>query len=312
MDQIENEILRYEKTVQVTLEIAASKAKVAVRMRHDPLAILCWAFAAKEAGHSAAKLANPNGIKPADSANSDVNETVWKQMKTILCTSTALTPNEVERLGLHLLTDTQVGDRVPELRELHERALDKLKNHLHLIADKMIETLRDARYQLVASDFLAQEREEFMRQQSEVMQQQEEVRQKASAAAGDAIVSALEIKRQIDMTALVSNLVDKRMLEIKPKKKPDIVVISPFAGHAPVDIRRAKTRTAMQEVGGNVKEAHKLLDRNGDGIALSTMYGHLKFLDANEPGWNIGEISKQHGNLENGVSPRTKGKQRGS
>ena len=221
MDQIDYEILRFEKTVQLTLEIAADKAKDAAIMRDDPLAILCWACAAKEVGDWALKAATLKKIKPADSANSDVNGTVWEKMKTCLCESTAMTPNEVEQLGMHLRTDTKSSDQVPELRQLHERALDKLKNHAHLIADKMIETLRDAKFQLVASDFLAQERAVFMRKQSKVMQQQEEARQNASEAAGDAVVYALEeFKRQNDaaksfVPELVANTANKVLAEIQ-------------------------------------------------------------------------------------------------
>lgn len=215
------ENLRLKQTVQVTIEIAASKAKDAATMSHSPLAILIWAFAAKEAGSWAFKYATLEGIKPADSANSDVNGTVWEKMKTTLCISTALTPNEVDRLGLYLLTDTQAGDRVPELRQLHERALEKLKNHGHLIAGNMIDGLHDAKYQLVASDFLAQEREEFMRQQSEVMQQQEEVRQKASTAAGDAVVSALEVNKSKDTALFVDEVNDSEI----SLSSPDFAVL---------------------------------------------------------------------------------------
>jgi len=318
MDQIDYEILRFGKTVQVTLEIAAERAKVAASMRHDPLAILCWSCAAKEVGDSAVKLATLKGIKPTDSANSDVNGTVWEKMKTCLCKSTAMTPDEVDRLGLYLLTDTKSGDRIPELRQLHERALEKLKNHAHLIADNMIETLRDAKYQLVASDFLAQERSVLMRKQSEVMQQQEEVRQKASAAAGDAYVAAYEeIKRQNDAAfpmsaAQIADLVKKEVAENNSNKPNQTVVLWPGAENTPTNIRIARSRTAILESGGNVKEAHKLLSREGNRIARSTMYGHIKILNKEDRGWNSGIISKQLGNLENGVSPRTKGKQRGS
>ena len=305
MDQIDHEILRFGKTVQVTLEIASSKAKVAASLRHDPLAILCWAFAAKEAGDWAVKLATLKGIKPTDSANSDVNGTVWEMMKTCLCESTAMTRNEVEQLGMHLRTDTKSSDQVPELRQLHERALEKLKNHGHLIAGNMIDGLRDAKYQLVASDFLTQERAVFMRKQSEVMQQQEEARQKASAAAGDAVVSALEeIKRQndaakSDLAELVANLANK---------PTQTVVLWPGAENTPTNIRIARSRTAILESDGNVNKAHKLLRREGNRIALSTLYGHIKILNAINPEWNNGIISKQVGNLENGVSPRIDGK----
>ena len=315
MNQCDPDILRFEKTVQVTLEIAASKAKVAASMHHDPLAILCWSCAAKEAGDWALKFATLKRIEPTDSANSDVNGTVWEKMKTCLCESTAMTPYEIEQLGMHLRTDTKSSDQVPELRQLHERALEKLKNHGHLIADNMIETLRDAKYQLVASDFLAQERAVFMRQQSKVMQQQEEARQKASAVAGDAAVSALEkIKRQNDVAipmspAQIADLVKKEVAENNANKPNQTVVLWPGAENTPTNIRIARSRTAILESDGNVNKAFKLLRREGNGIALSTLYGHKKILDKKDKGWNSGRVSKQLGKLENGVSPRIDGKQ---
>jgi len=315
VDQIDHEILRFGKTVQVTLEIASSKAKVAASLRHDPLAILCWSCAAKEAGDSAVKLATLKGIKPTDSANSDVNGTVWEMMKTCLCQSAAMTPNEVDRLGLYLLTDTKSGDRIPELRQLQVNALERLKGKAKEVANVMIDALRNAKYQLVASDFLTQERAVFMRKQSEVMQQQEEARQNASAVAGDAAVSALEkIKRQNDAAILMSpaqiaDLVKKEVAENNAKKPNLTVVLWPGAENTPTNIRIARSRTAILESGGNVKEAQELLRREGNGIALSTLYGHKKILDKRNKGWNSGTVSKQLGNLENGVSPRIDGKQ---
>ena len=110
---------------------------------------------------------------------------------------------------------------------------------------------------------------------------------------------------------------------VKVKEKPiknnstvvkifQIVVLWPGAEHTPHNIRIARSRTAILESGGNVKEAQELLSKEGNGIALSTLYGHIKILNEIDLEWNSGIISKQLGNLENGVSPRTKGKQRGS
>ena len=100
--------------------------------------------------------------------------------------------------------------------------------------------------------------------------------------------------------------------QVTKPKADQIVVLWPGAEHTPYNIRIARSRTAILESGGNVKEAHKLLSREGNGIALATLYGHIKILNKEDRGWNSGIISKQLGNLENGVSPRTKGKQRGS
>ena len=99
-------------------------------------------------------------------------------------------------------------------------------------------------------------------------------------------------------------------IEAVTKPKADqIVVLWPGAEHTPHNIRIARSRTAILESGGNVNKAHKLLRREGNRIALSTLYGHIKILNAINPEWNNGIISKQVGNLENGVSPRIDGKQ---
>jgi hypothetical protein len=303
------ENLRLKQTVQVTIEIAASKAKDAAMMSHSPLAILIWAFAAKEAGDCHFKLTARKGFIPDDSTNRDVHGTVWEKMKIMLAMEIGLTHIEVEKLVPYLFRNTYASNHAPELVQLHEKALERLKGKAQDIASAMINALHDAKYQLVASDFLAQEREEFMRKQNEVMQQQEEARQKASAVAGDAVVSALEeFKRQSDaaksdIAELVANLANK------PNQT---VVLCQGAENTPTNIRIARTRTAILESSGNVNKAHKLLHKEGNGIALSTMYGHIKILNKEDRGWNCGTVSKQLGNLENGVSPRTKGKQRGS
>ena len=113
-----------------------------------------------------------------------------------------------------------------------------------------------------------------------------------------------------DSTQLVATIATGDAV-VKPKQ-PQTVVLWPGAENTPTNIRIARTRTAILESGGNVNKAHKLLSKEGNGIALSTLYGHIKILNAKDPEWNSGIISKQLGNLENGVSPRTKGKQRGS
>lgn len=100
--------------------------------------------------------------------------------------------------------------------------------------------------------------------------------------------------------------------DIEAVTKPtadQIVVLWPGAEHTPHNIRIARSRTAILESGGKVKKAQELLSREGNRIALSTLYGHIKILNAINPEWNSGIISKQLGNLENGVSPRIKGKQ---
>jgi len=113
-----------------------------------------------------------------------------------------------------------------------------------------------------------------------------------------------------DSTQLVTTIATVDAV-VKPKPTQTIV-LWPGAEPTPHNIRIARSRTAILESGGNVKEAHKLLSREGNGIALVTLYGHIKILNKEDRGWNSGIISKQLGNLENGVSPRTKGKQRGS
>lgn len=251
------ENFRLKQTVQVTLEIAASKAKDAATMSHSPLAILIWAFAAKEAGSWTFKYATLEGIKPADSANSDVNGKVWEKMKTILCTSTALTPNEVEQLGLHLLTDTQAGDRVPELRQLHERALEKLKNHGHLIAGNMIDGLRDAKYQLVASDFLAQEREAFMRKQNETMESQRETSIQNSIAAGVAGVALNEAAKTLLKKVLAKN--DPKIIDDEITRMQLIASINVGTDSKPVNVDSVAKQVS------NSKN-----DRKSDGNALDS------------------------------------------
>jgi len=81
------------------------------------------------------------------------------------------------------------------------------------------------------------------------------------------------------------------------------------AEHTPFNISLARTRTALLENHGNVKAALKSLRSDGQKRSLSTIYGHIKTLDSQNPGWNQGMISKQVGNLEIGVSTRNKGKQ---
>lgn len=87
------------------------------------------------------------------------------------------------------------------------------------------------------------------------------------------------------------------------------IVLGEGANNTPFNIRLARTRTALLENHGNIEAALKSLRSDGHEISQSTIYGHIKTLDSQNPGWNQSMISKQVGNLENGVSPRHNGKQ---
>ena len=87
------------------------------------------------------------------------------------------------------------------------------------------------------------------------------------------------------------------------------IMLCEGADNTPFNIRLARTRTALLENHGNVEAALKSLRSDGHEISQSTIYGHIKTLDSRKPGWNQSMISKQVGNLENGVSPRHNGKQ---
>ena len=87
------------------------------------------------------------------------------------------------------------------------------------------------------------------------------------------------------------------------------IVLREGADNTPFNIRLARTQTALLENHGNVEAALKSLRSNGHEISQSTIYGHIKTLDSQNPGWNQSMISNQVGNLENGVSPRHNGKQ---
>lgn len=76
-------------------------------------------------------------------------------------------------------------------------------------------------------------------------------------------------------------------------------------------IRLARTRSAYLEAQGNVSAAMEALEKDGNPIGKSTFYDHLKALDSLSLGWrNDVLLSGASGNLENGVSVRTRRKSR--
>ena len=91
--------------------------------------------------------------------------------------------------------------------------------------------------------------------------------------------------------------------------RTETIVLWEGAEHTPLNTRIARSRTALLESQGNFQDALKSLREGGHKISQSAFYGHIKKLDTLNPGWNQGMISKQVGNLENGVSPRYNGKQ---
>jgi hypothetical protein len=86
--------------------------------------------------------------------------------------------------------------------------------------------------------------------------------------------------------------------------KTQTITLWEGAENTPVNIRRARTRSAFLEAHGDVQEARKALEREGNPVPQSTFYKHLSDLDAQTPQWRVGcptrdEDSKQRGNLEN-------------
>ncbi len=237
------ENLRLKQTVQVTLEIAASKAKDAATMSHSPLAILIWAFAAKEAGDCHFKLTARKGFIPDDSTNRDVHGTVWEKMKIMLAIETGLTHVEVETLGLYLFSNTYASNHAPELVQLHEKALERLKGKAQDIASAMINALHDAKFQLVASDFLDQESAAFMSRKVEAMNQNTN-----SQISKDIGLTLLETARSTTDPVTKPKRKKRRPPSAKPQK--------PLT-----DVER-NTLTAVANHCGNIAAAAKDLDRD--------------------------------------------------
>ncbi len=70
------------------------------------------------------------------------------------------------------------------------------------------------------------------------------------------------------------------------------VVLWEGAAHTERNIRLARTRSAYLEAHGDVLAAMDALKDSGNPVARSTFYNHLDAIDAANPRWGWGQLSK--------------------
>lgn len=126
----------------------------------------------------------------------------------------------------------------------------------------------------------------------------DELRSIPATAVPPASVVSLEQVEQLVRTVVKS-----------AKDKQQTIVLWGGADNTPYNQRVALSCSAYLEAHGVVRKALQVLKREGHKYSQTSFYSYLAYRDKHDPGWRAGVVSVQVGKLENGVSPRHRGKQ---